>query len=227
MRLSQCAVAAILLGALVPASTSASTLAEASISGRDFSGDWKNFTSVGKGVTSIRGSWYGTNDYDFLALEGLASGAQTVTLTFSPKPPLVDSYSGGGVVQWSTSAPLYSAWGDTALGSIDFVAGRFDPITLVLKLGETFAGKLYLSLLGTNAYPVGYTISLSGNSSTEPSSSAASEVPLPAARTAPRRCNRDSGRARRMASFQATGLIRQTDPAENRTRIDADLPARQ
>ena len=181
MRLSQFAVAAILIGALVPASATASTLAEASISGRDFSGDWKNFTSVGQNVTSVRGSWYGTNDYDFLAFEGLASGAQTVTLTFSPKPPLVDSYSGGGVVQWSTSAPLYSAWGDTALGSINFVAGHFDPVTLVLKLGETFAGKLYLSLLGTNSYPVDYVISLSGNSAAEPPSGAASEVPLPAA----------------------------------------------
>lgn len=181
MRLSHVAAAALLFGALVPASASASTLAESSISGRDFSGDWTNFTSVGQGVTSVRGTWYGTNDYDFLAFEGLASSAQTVTLTFSPKPPLVDSYSGGGNVQWSTSAPLYGAWGDTALGSINFVAGHFDPVTLVLKLGETFAGKLYLSLYGTNAYPVGYTISLSGNSSDGNPDSAAAQVPLPAA----------------------------------------------
>ena len=181
MRISQLAAAALILGALVPASASASTLAESSISGRDFSGDWKNFTSVGQSVTSVRGTWSGSNDYDFLAFEGLASGAQTVTLTFSPKPPLTDSYSGGGVVQWSTSAPLYSAWGDTTLGSINFVAGQFDPVSLVLKLGETFAGKLYLSLLGTNSYPVKYEISLSGGSSAVPPVNAASEVPLPAA----------------------------------------------
>lgn len=181
MRLSHVAVAALFLGVLVPASASASTLAESSISGRDFSGDWKNFTLVGQGVTSVRGTWYESNDYDFLGFEGLASGAQTVTLTFSPKPPLVDSYSGGGVVEWSTSPLLYSAWDGATLGSINFVAGHFDPVTLVLKLGETFAGKLYLSLLGTNPYPVGYTISLSGNTSVEPPSNAASEVPLPAA----------------------------------------------
>lgn len=179
MRLSQIAAAALLLGALVPASASASTLAEASISGRDFSGDWKNFTSVGQGVTSVKGTWYGSNDYDFLAFEGLAGGAQTVTLTFSPKPPLIDSYSGGGMVQWGTSAPLNSAWGGTTLGSINFVAGNFDPVTFVLELGETFAGKLYMSLYGTNNYPVKYEISVPGNETTSAAVSAA--VPLPAA----------------------------------------------
>lgn len=179
MRLSQFAVAALLLGALVPASASASTLAEASISGRDFSGDWKNFTSVGQSVTSVKGTWFGSNDYDFLAFEGLAGGAQTVTLTFSPKPPLGNSYSGGGDVQWGTSAPLYSAWGGTTLGKIEFVDGHFDPVTLVLQLGETFAGKLYLSLYGTNSYPVKYEISVPGNESASAPVSAA--VPLPAA----------------------------------------------
>jgi len=179
MRISQFAAAALLIGALVPVSASASTLAESSISGRDFSGDWQNFTNVGQGVTSVRGTWYGSNDYDFLAFEGLASGAQTVTLTFTPKPPLVDAYSGGGMVEWSTSPLPSSAWDGTTLGGVNLVAGSFDPVTLVLTLGDTFAGKLYLSLLGTNSYPVRYTISVPGNESASNAVSAA--VPLPAA----------------------------------------------
>lgn len=177
--LRSCAASAVAFTLLGAASASASTLLESSLPGGDFSGDWTNFTFVDQGVTTISGTWSGSNDYDFIAFTGLATGAQTITLTFTPIAPLLDSFSGGGTVMWKDSALKWSAWEGSTLGAINLVAGSMDPQTLVLSLGASFAGTLFLQLYGTNSSPVAYNISAPGNAAEAAVPIGA--VPLPAA----------------------------------------------
>ncbi|SNR40611.1 PEP-CTERM sorting domain-containing protein [Puniceibacterium sediminis] len=164
-------------------SVAASTVNETSVSGGDFSGLYNDATVVGFGSDTIAGTWYGSNDYDFLAFTGLAEGSQTVTLTFSPIGTQDYSYSAGGHVFWQTTAFDW-AWQGTSLGQIQF--GHYNqstPQTLTLSLGESFDGTLYLALLGTNSGILQYAISAPGNALVSlPVSGGgglASAVPLP------------------------------------------------
>ncbi|KMK67141.1 hypothetical protein [Puniceibacterium sp. IMCC21224] len=165
-------------------SVSASTVNETSVSGGDFSGDWQNFSIIESGATTVNGIWNGGGDHDFLAFTSLATGAQTVTLSFSPIGPQGYSYSAGGSVLWKTSPLQYSAWEGTTLGNVNFNHGNQSTSqTLSLALDETFGGALYLQLYNNNG-TLQYSISAPGNALGPASGSGdplVAAVPLPSA----------------------------------------------
>ncbi|WP_295042293.1 hypothetical protein [uncultured Paracoccus sp.] len=170
MRAFGLAIATTLLAA---GAVSAATLTEGST---DFSGNWKAPTIVAAGVDQISGSWGWQNDYDILGFTSLKPGAQTVTLTFSPKTPIGDkdwSFSAGGKLYYQTYAPKYSAWEGVQFGAVGIHhSNRNGDFTYDLKLGKDFAGVLYLGLYGTHG-SLNYNIDVPGNAQPAP-------VPLPA-----------------------------------------------
>lgn len=182
MRASCLLVVTTLLGA---GAAGAATLTEG-IGAAEFSGDWKNPTIVAAGVDSISGSWDVQNDYDILGFTTLKTGAQTLTLTFSPKAPIgaTDwSFSAGGDLFYQFAAPRYSAWEGKQFGAVNMQhANRYDEFTYALKLGDDFAGTLYLGLYGTHG-SLNYNISVPGNAPTQPAPASVrppAPVPLPA-----------------------------------------------
>lgn len=163
-------------------SASAATLSESSFG--DFSGDFHAPTVIGNGATVVDGVWSGGGDTDLLAFTGLASGAQTVTLSFAPLSPIGDtdwSFSAGGVVNYKTTPFQYSAWEGTTLANVGIAHwnrnGVFD---YTINLDNSFAGSLYLGLFGTYG-SLKYTISAPGNAAPVVVPPPVSAVPLPAA----------------------------------------------
>lgn len=175
MRVFGLAIATTLLAA---GAVSAATLTEGSAG--DFSGDWKSPTLVAAGVDHISGSWDVQNDYDILGFTSLKTGAQTVTLTFSPKTPIGEtdwSFSAGGELRYQTYAPKYSAWEGTTFGTVNMQHwNRNGDFTYTLNLGDDFGGVLYLGLYGTHG-SLNYNIAAPGNAVAEPQPA---PVPLPA-----------------------------------------------
>ncbi|MFC3168198.1 VPLPA-CTERM sorting domain-containing protein [Paracoccus fontiphilus] len=175
MRVICLAMAAAMLSA---GAVGAATLKEG-FGADEFSGDWKKPTMIAAGVDGISGSWGSHNDYDILGFR-LKGGAQTVTLTFSPKAPIGDrdwSFSAGGEIHYQTFAPRYGIWEGMKIGKVDMThATRGNDFTYTLSLDEKFDGLLYLSLYGTHG-SLNYNISVPGNALSE---AQPAPVPLPA-----------------------------------------------
>lgn len=170
---------AIATALMAAGAANAATLTEGT-GAAEFSHDWKNPTIVAAGVDHISGSWDVQNDHDILGFTSLKPGAQTITLTFSPKTPIgaTDwSFSAGGELRYQTYAPKYSAWEGTTFGRVALNhANRGGDFTYALNLGDDFAGVLYLGLYGTHG-SLNYNIDVPGNAVAEPQPA---PVPLPA-----------------------------------------------
>ena len=137
----------------------ATTIAETDFGG-DYSGDWRVGSLISQPVDAITGTWSGGNDYDFLTLSGLATGVQSVTLTFSAiaQDASAHSFSAGGEVLMKTSSYLYSAWEGQSVGSVHLDHGNAGPLSFTIRTAEDFGGTLYLGLYGTYGR-LQYTIS--------------------------------------------------------------------
>ncbi len=181
-----CAAFGLAILPMFTLAAAASTLAESSLSGQDFSGNWTSFSVIDTGATTVTGTWSGGNDADYIAFTGLAKGAQQVVLTFSPIGPQGDSFSAGGSVLWKTTPLQHSEWEGERLGEIGFwKSNQSTPQTLTIALNEAFGGSLYLQLFGTHG-TLQYGISAPGNALASPPVTATPEdlvaaVPLPAA----------------------------------------------
>lgn len=130
-----------------------STTVSESDFGGDFSGVWSAASEIAlNGEKSVTGAWSGHNDYDFLTLRGLDSGAQAITITFSADPVqmLNYSYSAGGSIRYSTTPYQYSAWEGSHVGTVSFTYGNTDPQSFIINLSYDFNGTLYLGLYGTH-----------------------------------------------------------------------------
>ncbi|MBE3638694.1 VPLPA-CTERM sorting domain-containing protein [Mangrovicoccus algicola] len=160
--------------------TFAATVSEADYGG-DYSNDWQNVTTVtATGSSTVTGTWSYQNDYDYLALTGLAAGAQTITLTFSSigDDAAAYSYSAGGDVYYKTTPYQWSGWEGTKLGTVglDYYNPQDDTLTLVLD--DDFAGSLYLGLYGTYGR-LNYNITGLNWASADPASGTTSPAPVP------------------------------------------------
>jgi hypothetical protein len=146
-----------------------------------FSKHWHSPTVIGLGVDTILGTAEKQNGHEFLALTGLAAGAQTLSFAFTaPASALTsDSYSAGGQVYWSASA-FRHAWDGTGAGS--FQLGRWTPeAALELLLGDDFAGTLYLGIYFTHGRDVSWSLSAPGPVRAAEPGEGAAVVPLNAA----------------------------------------------
>lgn len=145
------------------------TITEGSVSGGDFSGAFAAPTSITNGYDTITGS-LGVGDRDFLSFTGLATGAQTVTLSLAGSAGL---YLSQGTFRYSTT-PFTSNTSGTSAGNIFMFAFFSAPTqTLSFNLGPSFAGSLYLGLNLTSGRALTYSLSVPGNAPVAP-------VPLPA-----------------------------------------------
>jgi hypothetical protein len=150
-----------LLSALLPAlalalPATASVVTEADA---QFSRHWHSPTVIGAGVDTILGTAEKQNAHEFLALTGLAAGAQTLSFAFTAPASALssDSYSAGGQVLWSTGA-FRHAWDGTGAGS--FQLDRWTPDGAIdLILGDDFAGTLYLGIYVTHGRDVSWSLS--------------------------------------------------------------------
>lgn len=145
----------------------------------EFSDSWKSPTIVDAGFDRVSGSWSGWNDYDILGFTSLRTGAQTITLSFSPSKPigLFDlGFAAGGSLHYQLAAPGHSAWEGTQFGSVDMSYwNRKGDFTYSLSFGDDFRGVLYLALYGTHG-SLNYTIHAPGNALPRP---APQPAPLP------------------------------------------------
>ncbi|WP_168219769.1 PEP-CTERM sorting domain-containing protein [Pseudotabrizicola formosa] len=168
---------AVLLS-LTAGAAQATTLLESDLG--DFSNSWQTPTAIGAGVTSVSGTWSGSNDYDIFSFKFLPVGQQTLTLIFDAIPGFGYSYSAGGSVLFSTSAFRWG-WDGTAAagGGVSFGYNNAGtPIQRTIELGDDFAGQLWLGLYGTHSNPLRYTISSSALPA--PADAAPAVVPVPA-----------------------------------------------
>ncbi|MDO9637602.1 MAG: PEP-CTERM sorting domain-containing protein [Pseudotabrizicola sp.] len=168
------AVALSLMAGIAPAAT----VLESDVG--DFSNAWKTPTAIAAGVTSVSGTWSGSNDHDILSFGFLPTGKQILTLVFEAMPGFGYSYSAGGQVLFSTSAFRW-AWDGiyAAGGGVSFNYNNAGtPIVRTIELGDDFAGQLWLGLYGTNNNPLSYTISSTAWAPAPDLSPAA--VPVPA-----------------------------------------------
>ncbi|PZR00834.1 MAG: hypothetical protein DI533_10020 [Cereibacter sphaeroides] len=180
---------------LAAGAAQAATVSEAEYG--DFSSNYLSPTVVANGATTVSGVWAAGGDYDLLAFTGLKSGAQTVTLSFSPLSPIGDtdwSFSAGGSVLYKTTPFQWSAWEGTYLASVGIQHwNRNSVFDYVINLDDSFAGQLYLGLFGTYG-TLKYTIAAPGNAALAvvlppveqplpqtPDVDAPAPVPLPAA----------------------------------------------
>lgn len=150
-------LAAFLLAVAIAAPAAGSVVTEDE---GQFSRHWKEPTVIGPGVDTILGTAEKQNGHEFLALTGLAKGAQTLRFVFSaPASALTsDSYSAGGQVFWS-AGPFGYAWDGTGAGT--FQLSRWTPEqALELVLGPDFAGVLHLGIYFTHGRDVAWTLSL-------------------------------------------------------------------
>ncbi|MEM1361068.1 MAG: hypothetical protein AAGF94_05060 [Pseudomonadota bacterium] len=137
---------------LAAGSASAVTITESSFGG-DFSDVWSAGSDISvTGTDRIIGAWSGSNDYDFLKLQGLNEGAQSITIIFTADPvqSLNYSYSAGGSVRYSTSPYQYSAWEGIEAGVVDFSYAKTEPQSFIVNLANDFGGTLYIGLYGTH-----------------------------------------------------------------------------
>lgn len=168
-------VAAVSLAIAIAGPVAGSVVTEAD---GQFSKHWKDPTVIGPGVDTILGTAEKQNGHEFLALTGLASGAQTLSFEFTaPSWALMsDSYSAGGQILWSTD-PFRSNWDGAGVGS--YQLSRWTPRTaLDLVLGEGFTGTLYLGIYFTHGKDVAWRLSAPSAAARGGQPEAAAVVPL-------------------------------------------------
>jgi hypothetical protein len=169
--ISQKVPAVALAMTLLAAPAAAVTVTEGSFSGGDFSNAFGAPTTIVNGYDTVTGS-LSSGDYDFLAFTGLAAGAQTITLNLTSTS--AGFYFANGAMRYSATPFTSNASGTSAGTFTIFNFGFFSQTTqqLVLSLGPTFSGALYLALnLGGGS--AAYSLSAPGNAPVAP-------VPLPA-----------------------------------------------
>lgn len=164
------------MAALAAAPAAAATLTEWDAG--DFSNDWRSFTVVGNGFTTVAGTG-SQNDADHFVLTGLAPGAQTLTFTFSGGAGKGHSFAAGTVVQFAFAPFRWSAWEGKTAGTAALNSRRLtDTVTLTLDQG--FAGPLYLALYHTHG-ALDWSLDVPGNAALAPLPPPPATVPVPAA----------------------------------------------
>lgn len=152
----------------------AATLDESTIPGGDFANSWSNPSVIGSGFDLITGKSR-ANNFDNIVFNALPAGAQTLTFSFAGPPGNRPSYAGGGTILYSTS-PFRWGWDGTIAGNFGLF-GTNATDSLVLNLGPSFAGTLYLAMNFTYGNNISYSISVPSNLPPPPPPST---VPLPA-----------------------------------------------
>ena len=161
------AVAAVMMSA----PSQGATLNEGTLG--DFSNDYAAPTVIGNGFETVVGAT-SVGDLDFVQFTGLASGAQTVSVTFTPAS-LGTLFISSGTLRYSTQ-PLTSSTSGTSAGNFSiYDLGLFSSTTQTLSfnLDSSFSGALFVSLSLALGSPVNYSISIPSNAYVAP-------VPLPA-----------------------------------------------
>lgn len=154
------ALVAMALAFAGPATVQAATLTESGTGTGSFSASWAAPTEVGAGFDTISGTGW-QNDPDIFVFTGLPSGRQELVLTFAAPQGIDHSYSAGGSVNYGFS-PFRHEWDGQAAGwvQVDYYTRE---TSVVLSLGESFAGALYLALNFTHGADLGYNIAAPGN----------------------------------------------------------------
>ena len=155
---------------LMSAPSGAATINEGSLG--DFSNDYAAPTVIGNGYETVDGAT-SVGDLDFVEFNGLAAGAQTVSVTFT-SPSVGSFFLSTGTLRYSTQ-PFTSATDGTLAGAFsiyDFGFFSSTTQTLSFNLDSSFNGSLFVSLALALGSPVSYSISIPGN--------APAPVPLPA-----------------------------------------------
>ena len=155
---------------LMSAPSGAATINEGSLG--DFSNDYAAPTVIGNGYETVDGAT-SVGDLDFVEFNGLAAGAQTVSVTFT-SPSVGSFFLSTGTLRYSTQ-PFTSATDGTLAGAFsiyDFGFFSSTTQTLSFNLDSSFNGSLFVSLALALGSPVTYSISIPGN--------APAPVPLPA-----------------------------------------------
>lgn len=171
------AAAALVSAVTFSAPVAAATVTESS----DYSSVWNAPTQIAAGTTLISGS-ANSSDHDVFAINGLAAGAQTLSLTLSLVDRYVSGYLNAGGTIFYSAVPFIQNWDWTASTKLMDVAynsgngwssGNLTS-SQTINLGDTFAGgTLYLALAFTyGGNGVDYTIGVPAN--------APPAVPLPA-----------------------------------------------
>lgn len=155
----------------------AATLDEASLPTGQFSGSWSTPTAIGTGYDLITGKGR-ANQFDNMVFTALPTGAQSLTFDFFGPPGNRPSYAGGGSILYSTS-PFRWGWDGTLAGVVGlFGANATDQV--VLNLGPSFGGTLYVALNFTYGNNISYAITVPQNVPPPPPPPPPSTVPLPA-----------------------------------------------
>ena len=139
----------------------------------DFSDNYAAPTVIGNGYETVNGS-ASVGNLDFVEFNGLASGAQTVSVTFTPAS-LGTLFISSGTLRYSTQ-PFTTSTDGTLAGAFsiyDFGFFSSTTQTLSFNLDSAFNGSLFVSLSLALGSPVSYSISIPGNAYVAP-------VPLPA-----------------------------------------------
>ena len=162
---------AVVAAVLVAGAAPAATLSEADMPGGAFAGSWASPTEVGAGITAVSGTG-SQNSFDNFVFTGLPTGAQQITLDFTAPAGIGDSYSAGGSILYSFQ-PFRYGWDGATLGTVH-IAPSSPSKSLVLALGDGFAGPLYLALNFTYGANLAYNIGAPSNAAT------VAPIPLPA-----------------------------------------------
>ena len=155
---------------LMSAPSGAATINEGSLG--DFSNDYAAPTVIGNGYETVDGAT-SVGDLDFVEFNGLAAGAQTVSVTFT-SPSVGSFFLSSGTLRYSTQ-PFTTSTDGTLAGAFsiyDFGFFSSTTQTLSFNLDSSFNGSLFVSLALALGSPVSYSISIPGN--------APAPVPLPA-----------------------------------------------
>jgi hypothetical protein len=154
----------LVLGALLALAAAgpavAATLYESNMPGQAFSPLWSAPTQIGAGITTIEGTG-NQNQYDNLVFTALPSGTQSIGVTFNAPRGIDWSYAAGGTMLVSTE-PFRWSWDGMVQSSFGAFYWRQSE-TLMLNLGPSFSGALYLALNFTYGSNLSYTISAPSN----------------------------------------------------------------
>ncbi len=167
------AVMASVVALAAPVATQAATLTEAESAAGNFSRSWSAPTEIGNGYENVAGTGW-QNDPDIFVFTGLRSGRQDLVLNFTAPEGIDQSYSAGGSVNYGFS-PFKHEWDGQAADwvQVDYYTREK---SVVVSLGESFAGALYLALNFTHGSNLAYNISAPGNAALTPTA----PIPLPA-----------------------------------------------
>jgi hypothetical protein len=148
----------------------------------EFSNDFRAPSVIENGTTIVSGVWSVGGDTDLIALTGMATGAQKITLSFKPLSPIGPTdwgFSAGGVVNYKTTPFQWSAWEGTTLANVGIAHWNRDGLfDYEISLGDDFGGQLFLGLMGTHG-SLAYTITAPGNAAPTVAPQVPAPVPAP------------------------------------------------